>query len=50
MFVGVFVAVYLLTWAALGDIGLAVGLFLAAIDAVIAVKLFTSLVATSAAS
>lgn len=48
VFVGVFVGVYLLTWAALGDIGLAVGLFLAAIVAVIAVKLFASLAATSA--
>jgi hypothetical protein len=47
VFVGVFVLVYLLTWAALGDIGLAVGFILAAIVAVIAVKLFASLSSSS---
>ncbi len=50
VFIGVFVGVYLLTWAAPGDIGLAVGLFVAAILAVIAVKLFASLSSASAAA
>lgn len=40
IFIAVFVVVYLLTWAALGTIGVAVGFFAGAVVGALAVKLF----------